>query len=114
MIWRRMRHPRAALLGAILFLPLLVSGVYAADPAPGKPVLSLTGKVKQSQQFDLDRLRALPSETTQVSFQTERGAQQSSYNGVLLWALLDAAGGIDDPEKGAALRHVIKITAKDG
>ena len=33
---------------------------------------------------------------------------------MLLWALLAEAGGIDDSEKGAELRHTIKITGRDG
>jgi hypothetical protein len=33
---------------------------------------------------------------------------------VLLWTLLGEAGGIDDPTKGAELRHTISITGRDG
>jgi hypothetical protein len=101
---------RLAFLCLTLLLPLS-GGAAAADPAPS---LSLTGKVKQPQQFDLDKLRALASQDVQVSFDTEHGPQQTHYTGVLLWALLDQAGGIDDAAKGAVLRHVIKITGKDG
>ena len=38
----------------------------------------------------------------------------ASYTGVSLWAVLMAAGGIADDEKGAELRHVVKIIARDG
>jgi hypothetical protein len=101
---------RLAILCLTLLLPLS-GGAVAADPAPS---LSLTGKVKQPQQFDLDKLRALASQDMQISFDTEHGRQQTHYIGVLLWALLAEAGGIDDPAKGAVLRHVINITGKDG
>ena len=101
---------RLSLLCLTLLLPLS-GGADAADPAPS---LSLTGKIKQPQQFDLDRLRALASQDVQVSFDTEHGPQQTHYTGVLLLTLLDQAGGIDDAAKGAVLRHVIKITGKDG
>ena len=33
---------------------------------------------------------------------------------MLLWTLLEAAGGIDDPAKGAELRHTINIRGRDG
>jgi hypothetical protein len=104
---------RVAFLCAILLLALPGGWAQAADPTD-KPVLSLTGKVQHAQQFDLDQLRALPSQDLSVSFDTEHGPQQSHYTGVLLWALLDKAGGIDDATKGAVLRHVIKVTGRDG
>jgi hypothetical protein len=47
-------------------------------------------------------------------FQTSHGMEKSSYSGVLLWRLLAEAGGIDDPTKGAELRHTISITRRDG
>jgi hypothetical protein len=111
-----MRRDRIALFGAVLLLllPLLCGPTQAADPA-AKPTLSLTGKVPHPQQFDLDRLRALPSQQVQVSYETEHnGSRQASYTGVLLWSLIGEAGGIDDQARGAVLRHVIKITAQDG
>ena len=105
-----MRLGRAA-CGAILLLTAFASAALAADK---RATLSLTGKVQHPQPFDLDKLRALPSQDVQVSFQTDHGDRQERYKGVLLWALLDQAGGIDDPTKGAALRHVIKVTGSDG
>jgi hypothetical protein len=83
----------------------------AATPGTG---LLLDGKVKHSQQVNVDFLRRLPAEHVEVSFQTAHGTEKSSYTGVLLWALLAEAGGIDDPEKGAELRHTINITGRDG
>ena len=107
------RRLAASIACVILLAALPGGGPRAADPAAA-PMLSLTGKLRHPQQFDLARLRALPSETMQVSYQTERGVQQASFDGVRLWALLDEAGGIDDPDKAAALHHVVRITAQDG
>ena len=59
-------------------------------------------------------LRKLPSQHVRVSFQGERGVTQANFTGVLLWALLDEAGGLADDEKYAELRHVIKVTGRDG
>ncbi len=49
-----------------------------------------------------------------MTYQTDRGPVTASFTGVLLWSLIETAGGIDDPGKGAAIRHAIRITAKDG
>ena len=105
-----MRRAFVTLCCAILLLVPAARG-HADDAA--KPVLSLGGKLQHPQQFDLDRLRALPSQQVQVSFQSERGAQEMRFTGVSLWALLGEAGGLADSEKGAALHHTIKISAKD-
>ncbi|HXC28963.1 MAG TPA: hypothetical protein VNV38_13490 [Stellaceae bacterium] len=101
---------RFAIVCAVLLLPL--TAPQAADAPAGE--LSLTGKVAHPQQFSLDKLKALASQQVQVSFQSERGEQKMTFTGVPLWALLDEAGGLADTEKGAALHHTIKITAKDG
>ena len=102
---------RAAILCVCTILLGCVSGVsFAADPAS----ISLEGRVKQPQSLDLDRLRKLPAETVQVSFESERGPQSSTFTGVRLWTLIEEAGGIDDAERGAAFRHVIRVTGRDG
>jgi hypothetical protein len=36
-----------------------------------------------------------------------------SYTGVLLWSLIEAAGGIDDTTRNAVVRHTIRVTATD-
>jgi hypothetical protein len=94
---------------AIVTALLLVTPATAQDAA-----VSLEGKVKQAKQFTVEALKKMPAEHAEVSFQSERGTTKASYTGVLLWSLIEAAGGIDDDPKGAALRHAIRITAKDG
>jgi hypothetical protein len=106
--------------GLVVLLIATIGSATAADqPAPAKPTtrvggLLIDGKVKHPQNFSAAVLRKLPAEQVEVSFQTGRGAEKSSYTGVLLWTLLGEAGGIDDPAKGAELRHTIKITGRDG
>ena len=95
---------------ASLIFVLLLAGTAAAQ----SPTVGLEGKVKTPRHFSLDDLKKLPAQHADVSFQTDRGPVTASFTGVLLWSLIDAAGGVDDPEKGAAVRHAIRVTAKDG
>jgi DMSO/TMAO reductase YedYZ molybdopterin-dependent catalytic subunit len=102
----------------VVLLLLTARPVTAADqsgeattPSSG---LLLDGKVKHPQRLSVDVLRKFPAERVEVSFQTARGIEKSSYTGVLLWTLLGEAGGIDDSAKGAELRHTISITGRDG
>lgn len=94
--------------GLVFVVALLVAGSAAAQS------LSLEGKVKQPQHWTLDQLRNMPSEHVDVTYLTERGPVKASFTGVLLWSLIQSAGGIDDTGKGAVLHHAIRITARDG
>jgi DMSO/TMAO reductase YedYZ molybdopterin-dependent catalytic subunit len=107
------RQLLAASVAALLLFP--GGPVTAGDPsAPPDSDIMLDGNVKHPQRLTVDTLRKLPAERVEVAFQTGRGMEKSSYTGVLLWALLEKAGGIDDPAKGAELRHTIRITGRDG
>jgi DMSO/TMAO reductase YedYZ molybdopterin-dependent catalytic subunit len=108
---------------AIVFIALLVFGSAAhADDRAIPPttaanqnwVVSLGGKVKHPQQFDLETLQRLPAQQVTVSYQAGRGVEEANFTGVPLWTLIGEAGGIDDPARRTELRHVIRITARDG
>ena len=100
--------------GIHLRICVLILALAPAIALAEQPSLSVEGHVRQPQRFDLDALRKLPAETVQVSFEGERGTQDARFTGVRLWALLDQAGGLDDGEKGAGLRHTLKVTGRDG
>ena len=89
---------------------LLLAGAAAAQSLD----FALEGKVKAPRHFSLDDLKKLPPQHAEVTFQTDRGPVTANFTGVPLWSLIDAAGGIDDPERNAAVRHAIRVTAKDG
>jgi hypothetical protein len=103
--WMLFRLSAAGVAGAFL----LIGSALAQSPA-----LTLEGKVKQPQHWIADDLAKMPAEHVEVSYQTEHGPVNTSFTGVLLWSLIDAAGGLDDPKKGAAVRHAIRLTASDG
>jgi hypothetical protein len=116
---------RHRVLAAVLFIRLdglrvlrLRTSRRSHDPANNgsKPelVVSLGGKVKHPQQLDLNALQRLPTDQVTVSYQAGHGVEEASFTGVPLWTLLAEAGGIDDPANRAELRHVIRITARDG
>jgi DMSO/TMAO reductase YedYZ molybdopterin-dependent catalytic subunit len=111
------------ILAAVVLIASLVFGSAAhADDRAIPPttaanqnwVVSLGGKVKHPRQFDLETLQRLPRQQVMVSYQAGSGVEEASFIGVPLWTLLGEAGGIDDPAKRAELRHMIRITARDG
>ena len=61
-----------------------------------------------------DAIAALPAVTVAVSFETEHGPRHISFEGPLLWTVLDHAGALD-PAKGREQAHqFITITGHDG
>jgi DMSO/TMAO reductase YedYZ molybdopterin-dependent catalytic subunit len=110
----RLYLPTAAALFLVTTEAAFAVEQAAPDGATSGPGLVLDGKVKHPQQFSLDALRKLPAERVEVSFQTGRGIETSTYTGVRLWTLLGEVGGIDDAAKGAELHHTINITGHDG
>ena len=101
-----MRLARAA---AAVAAAVLLAGPAAAQA----PTLTLDGKVKQPRHFALADLKKLLAQHADVTYQTDRGPVTASFTGVLLWSLIEAAGGLDDSEKNAAVHHAIRVTAKD-
>jgi len=93
---------------------IIAAALLIAPAEAQSPTLSLEGKVKTPQHWSLDDLKKMPAQHADVTYQTEKGPVTASFTGVLLWSLIEAAGGIDDPAKGAAVRHPIRITATDG
>jgi DMSO/TMAO reductase YedYZ molybdopterin-dependent catalytic subunit len=96
-------------IAAAIVAAILLIGSAAAQ----SPSLTLDGKVKHPQHFVLDDLKKLPVQHADVTYQTDRGPMTANFTGVLLWSLIDAAGGLDDNEKNAAVHHAIRVTAKD-
>jgi hypothetical protein len=97
---------------AALAVIILFAGPAAAQSPSA--TLSLDGKVKQPRHWTFDDAKKLPVQHVEVTYQTEKGPVTASFTGVLMWSMIEAAGGIDDTGNGAALRHAISITATDG
>jgi DMSO/TMAO reductase YedYZ molybdopterin-dependent catalytic subunit len=72
------------------------------------------GLVQQPGSFTLDDLKNLPATRETVSFIGEHGQEKATYTGVLLWTLLDKAGGLADSGKRPDLRHTLTVTGRDG
>ena len=95
---------------AVVAAAVLLAGAASAQT----PSLTLDGKVKQPRHFVLDDLKKLPAQHADVTYQTDRGPVTADFTGALLWSLIETAGGLDDNEKNAAVRHAIRVIAKDG
>jgi DMSO/TMAO reductase YedYZ molybdopterin-dependent catalytic subunit len=110
-------------LAAVLVLLLVaVAGDATADDPSGisgtqiaaSAGLKIDGSVRTPQIITVEDIRDLPATRVNVAYQTKQGEATASFTGVLLWTLLDRAGGIDEAESRAEIRHTLKITGRDG
>jgi hypothetical protein len=92
-------------------LVALAPGKGGAEQA-GAPVLE--GAVKQRLVLDDPLLRSFAPTTIDVTFETSEGEKSGRYTGVLLWALIEKAGLVDDVGRNASLRHTLLVTGRDG
>jgi hypothetical protein len=106
------REPREPFMPVRVAL-VLAAALLLAGPAAAQS-LSLEGKVTQPHQWTLEQIRSMPAAHAEVTYLTDHGPVTARFTGVLLWSLIQSAGGIDDAGKGAALRHAIRVIAKDG
>jgi len=92
---------------------LVAISLAAASAAARSSDLLLDGKVKQPKHWTLADLTKLPAQHVTVTYQAEHNSVTAQFTGVLLWSLIEAAGGLADSGKGAELHHAIRVTAKD-
>lgn len=87
---------------------------FAANAADA-PAVIIKGAVQSPQQVTFEYLRTLPFVELEVAFKTRDGDRHARFRGVLLWTLIERAGGIG--KAGGMrdkLRHVIMVTGRDG
>ncbi len=61
-----------------------------------------------------DDVAKLPAVTLNVAFATEHGPRQASFEGPLLWAVLDHMHAVDPAKPGGQVRQTIVVTGRDG
>jgi DMSO/TMAO reductase YedYZ molybdopterin-dependent catalytic subunit len=110
-------------LTAVLVLLLVAVAVHgtAADPGgvsrariTASAGLTIDGSVENPQIITVEDIRKLPETRVDVAYQTPQGEETASFTGVLVWTLLEQAGGIKEAEDRAKVRHTVMITSRDG
>jgi hypothetical protein len=77
------------------------------------PSFRVGGQVTTPKTYDLEELRQLPQTRVHNVF-IDRGVEEGTFTGVLLWDLIEAAGVIVDPhQENDLLRKYVLITGSD-
>ena len=99
---------------------LLFVGTLAASPAwsQGRELSThfhVSGDVERKISFDLNKLRALPATTANVTYFASGQVVNATFYGALLWDVLRAAGIKVDPAiRNDILRKFVVVTGTDG
>lgn len=81
-----------ASLAIIAFLA--VAPGWATEPAPSDN-LTVVGLARPPVSVGLEELARLPAQNLSISFLTEHGPHEASFDGPLLWAVLEKTSAID-------------------
>ncbi len=91
------------------------AGAQASQTAQASPAtIAVAGAPGAPAALTEADIATLPTTQVAVSFGTEHGPRQATFEGPLLWALLDHAGAIDAGKPGGQVRQTIQITGRDG
>jgi DMSO/TMAO reductase YedYZ molybdopterin-dependent catalytic subunit len=102
----RRRISLALMLGAFAVAPLR-----AAEPPPP---LVIAGPAHTAANITMAELAQLPMIQVNVSFLTERGTRSASFEGPLLWSVLERAGVMDPAKHGQQVSQTVMIEGRDG
>lgn len=90
-------------------------GTPAGATPSGTETIELTGEIERPTTLTIADLQTLPVETVDVTYESSSGAQQHGYTGVRLFAVLERAGLLVDPDRNNdRLSKYVVMTAKDG
>jgi DMSO/TMAO reductase YedYZ molybdopterin-dependent catalytic subunit len=98
----------AAILGTAAIAPLR-----AAEPPAPAPLI-ITGPAHASASLAIEELARLPTAKVNVSFLTEHGVHAASFEGPLLWAVLQKAGAVDPAMHRGQVSQYVVIIGRDG
>ncbi len=82
---------------------------------PGAPdELIVADRSGKPAPMTADAIASLPAITVAVSFETERGPRHASFEGPLLWTVLDRAGAFDPAKSREQAQQFVAVTGRDG
>jgi len=88
-----------------------LSPLRAAEPQPG---VIIVGQTNAAVRLGIEELSGLPATQVETAFLTDRGTHAASFEGPLLWTVLQKAGAIDPNKHREQVSQTVIITGRDG
>ncbi len=90
------------------------SGTKSARPEVPTDAIVITGPSGSDASVTAEALAKLPTVSLAVSFGTEHGQREASFQGPLLWDVLAQTGAIDASRPREQVRGIVLIEGRDG
>jgi DMSO/TMAO reductase YedYZ molybdopterin-dependent catalytic subunit len=104
---------RVAIASAIILDLAVGAPLYAAQPAMLAPIV-VTSPSHAPVSLSVADLAGLPKVQINVAFMTEHGMRIASFEGPLLWAVLQKAGAVDPAMHREQVSRSVAIVGRDG
>ena len=100
----------------LIALPMLLTALALAPLRAGEPqgAITVLGPSRSAVNLSLGELAQLPTTQLQTNFLTENGPHVASFEGPLLWTVLQKAGAIDPAKHRDQVSQTIMILGRDG
>jgi DMSO/TMAO reductase YedYZ molybdopterin-dependent catalytic subunit len=95
----------------MLVTATLTAPISGAEPQSG---ITVAGPSHTPVNLSLEELAQLPITQVETNFLTENGPHSASFEGPLLWAVLQRAGVVDPAKRGDQVSQTIVILGRDG
>jgi DMSO/TMAO reductase YedYZ molybdopterin-dependent catalytic subunit len=102
---------RAFLASMAVVAAVAVAPSFAAEPPTG---ITVVGPSSAPINLSLGKLAQLPTTQVQANFLAESGPRSASFEGPLLWAVLQQIGVIDPAKHRDQVSQTIIIVGRDG
>lgn len=106
-----MSTTRISLTLWMLVAPVTTTPLWAAEPQAG---ITIVGPSHSPVNLSLGELAELPTKQVQTNFLAENGPHAASFEGPLLWTVLQRAGVIDPTKHRDQVSQTIMILGRDG
>ncbi|HEY8290318.1 MAG TPA: hypothetical protein VIG49_13685 [Acetobacteraceae bacterium] len=105
----------SALAGLTMVGLIMTTGAFAADPpaASSSPVIIISGAGSAASATAKD-LAQLPITKVTVAFEGPHGSHPASFEGPLLWGVLEHFGAIDNAKPRDQAHRAVLVTGRDG
>jgi len=95
----------------MLVAAAILSPLGAAEPQSG---VTVAGQTNTAAHFGIEELAGLPKAQVNIAFLTDHGTHESSFEGPLLWTVLQKANAIEPDKHREQVSQTIIITGRDG
>jgi DMSO/TMAO reductase YedYZ molybdopterin-dependent catalytic subunit len=104
---------RVSLASAMILYVAVIAPLYAAEPEPPARII-VTSPSHAAVRLTIEDFARLPTVKIDLAFLTEHGERRASFEGPLLWTVLQKAGAVDPARHREQVSRTVVVIGTDG